>query len=136
MVKLSDELNHLKLYLSIEQVRFGHRLKTAFETDEGLDLLVPPLILQPILENAIKFGLYDTIGEVEIKIITKVENKHLIITIQNPFDSETSIVSKGTGFGLHSVSRRLYLLYARHDLLSTFANLNVFNTTITIPQSI
>ncbi len=137
LVKLEDELNHLQLYLDIEKVRFGHRLKTVFETtDEALEYLVPQLILQPIVENAIKFGLYDTTGEVEIKIKAIVEKSTLKITIQNPFDAQTSVVKKGTGFGLKSVSRRLYLLYARNDLLETHSDKNLFTTTLIIPQNL
>lgn len=136
LIKLQDELSHLQLYLDIEKVRFGHRLRTVFETDEAtLDYLLPPLILQPIVENAIKFGLYDTTEEVEIKIKSVLENNVLKITIQNPFDAQTSVVKKGTGFGLKSVSRRLYLLYGRNDLLETFAHENVFSTTLIIPKS-
>jgi two-component system LytT family sensor kinase len=134
-VKLSEELKHLEIYLEIEKVRFGHRLKTIFEIDKVEDFLLPPLILQPLLENAIKFGLYDTVGEVEIKIMAKEDNNQLKITIQNPFDSDTSLVNKGTGFGLHSVSRRLYLMYARHDLLHTFAKNGIYNTEIVVPQN-
>ena len=136
LIKLADELSHLQLYLDIEKVRFGHRLKTVFETDKtALEYLVPPLILQPIIENAIKFGLYDTTGEVEIKLNSMIVNNALKFTVQNPFDAQTSVVKKGTGFGLKSVSRRLYLLYARNDLLETTAHENLFSTVITIPQS-
>ena len=134
---LSEELGHLQLYLNIEKVRFGHRLSTVINCDEiSLDLKLPALILQPILENAIKFGLYDTIDEVEIKIESKVENKMLILTVQNPFDPTTSINSRGTGFGFKSVSRRLFLIYGRNDLLKTTTTEDTFTTTVHFPQII
>ena len=132
---LQEELKHLQLYLEIEKVRFGHRLHIDFNTDEtSLPLVIPPLLLQPIVENAIKFGLYDTIGDVCIKIISKKENNNLHITISNPFDKETAQPNRGTGFGLKSVQRRLYLLFYRNDLVQTNTTENTFTTTITIPQ--
>ena len=54
--------------------------------------------------------------------------------IQNPFDPETSQPLKGTGFGLSSIQRRLFLLFARHDLLTTQKDKEHFITTILIPQ--
>jgi two-component system, LytTR family, sensor kinase len=90
--------------------------------------------LQPVVENAIKFGLYDTLGETVIKISIEQEKGLLIISIQNPFDPVTSVSKPGTGFGLNSIQRRLYLLFARNDLLSTSAAENLFTTTVKIPQ--
>jgi hypothetical protein len=54
--------------------------------------------------------------------------------VKNPFDPETSLPKKGTGFGLSSVQRRLYLLFARNDLLQTETKDELFITTIKIPQ--
>lgn len=133
-VTLKEELQYLQLYLDIEKVRFGHRLFTKIESDESLDeLKLPALLLQPIMENAIKFGLYDTVDEIEICLKAQKEENNLIITVTNPFDPETS-APKGTGFGLRSVYRRLDLLFARNDLVSTEAKENIFITTIKIPQ--
>ena len=133
-VTLKEELQYLQLYLDIEKVRFGHRLSTKIEYDESIDdMKLPALLLQPIMENAIKFGLYDTIDDIEINLKATKEDHHLRVTVTNPFDPETS-APKGTGFGLQSVQRRLYLLFARHDLVSTEAKENIFTTTIKIPQ--
>ncbi len=136
-VPLSEELQQLQLYLEIEKVRFGHRLCIALHAQqESLPLLLPPLLLQPIVENAIKFGLYDTIGETTIQIETELsDNGQLIITTKNPYDPATQLPRKGTGFGLDSVQRRLYLLYARQDLLTTSQENSLFTTTIKIPQN-
>jgi two-component system, LytTR family, sensor kinase len=134
-VTLQEELQYLQLYLDIEKVRFGNRLATKIEVDENIkQLKLPSLILQPIVENAIKFGLYDITGETIIKIIAQKERNDLLIKVENPFDPETSSPQKGTGFGLKSVQRRLYLLFARNDLLNTQAKENIFTTTVKIPQ--
>ncbi len=132
---LREEIQYLELYLDIEKVRFGYRLQTTIEYDEEISQLkLPAMLLQPVVENAIKFGLYDTIGEVIISIHAEKNKQHLKITITNPFDAETSQPLKGTGFGLSSINRRLYLLFGRYDLLQTTQQENNFITTILIPQ--
>ena len=134
-VTLQEELQYLQLYLDIEKVRFGNRLATEIEVDEGTrQLKLPTLLLQPVVENAIKFGLYDTTGETVIRINVMKDGNNLAIKVQNPFDPETSSPKQGTGFGLNSVQRRLYLLFARTDLLVTTAKENIFITEIKIPQ--
>jgi sensor histidine kinase YesM len=132
---LEEELKYLQLYLDIEKVRFGHRLRTEIIfKDEILLFKLPALLLQPVVENAIKFGLYDTTGEVIIKITATTKDNHLKIIVQNPFDAETSQPFKGTGFGLSSIQRRLFLLFARNDLLKTKKENEHFMTIILIPQ--
>jgi two-component system, LytTR family, sensor kinase len=134
-VKMAEELQSLELYLDIEKVRFGHRLSTDVVKDEkSQQMLIPPMLLQPVVENAIKFGLYDTTEDVTIKISVVAENDSLKVTVENPFDPETASPQHGTGFGLNSVKRRLYLLFARTDLVETFAKDKVFTTTINIPK--
>lgn len=135
-VSLDDELNHLGLYLDIEKVRFGHRLKTEITCDESLRALkLPALILQPVVENAIKFGLYDTTGEITIMIEARIEGSLLEIRVTNPFDEATS-ARAGTGFGLSAVQRRLDLLFNRSDLLKTEKQAGVFVTILRIPQAL
>jgi len=137
LVKLSEELEHLTLYLDIEKVRFGHRMKVEFNvSEESLQKQLPSLLLQPIVENAIKFGLYDITGDVTISILTAVHAPYLHIEIKNPFDPETKRAKAGVGFGLSSIQRRLYLLYARQDLLLTEKKENIFITTLKIPQAV
>lgn len=134
-VTLQEELQYLQLYLDIEKVRFGNRLATVIDSDEAThQLKLPALLLQPIVENAIKFGLYDTTGETVIRVYTTKDDNNLVIKVFNPFDPETSSPKQGTGFGLKSVQRRLYLLFARTDLLFTDAKDNIFTTVVKIPQ--
>ncbi len=134
-VSLADELNHLQLYLDIEMVRFGHRLSTVVTSDEICQkMLIPPMILQPIVENAIKFGLYDTTGEVIIYIAANCINNELHVSVQNPYDPDTTRPKHGPGFGLSGVKRRLHLLFGRTDLLETKADSHIFTSRVKIPQ--
>lgn len=135
LIPLADEIAHLSLYLDIEKVRFGHRLTTTFHLQEDANQAkLPSMIIQPILENAIKFGLYNVIGEVEITIDIRIENYTLYIAITNPFDADQFESRKGTGFGLSSIQRRLFLLYSRTDLLETSIYKNTFTSILKIPQ--
>lgn len=135
LIPLSDEIKHLELYLEIEKVRFGHRLNTAFSYDEEtLHAKVPAMIVQPLMENAIKHGLYNVTGDVCIETSISLENQMLTISISNPFDEDQFYNNKGTGFGLSSVQRRLFLLYSRTDLLNIRKQEQKFTATIKIPQ--
>jgi len=134
-VSLQEEIQYLELYLEIEKVRFGNRLTPIVTIDPlSLSRKLPALLLQPLVENAIKFGLYDTIGETVIRISTVAKENELEVIVSNPFDPETSSPRQGTGFGLKSVQRRLYLLFDRNDLVITEAKDNIFTTRVTIPQ--
>jgi two-component system, LytTR family, sensor kinase len=136
LVSFSEELAHLELYLEIEKVRFGHRMKTYVDQNErAASCKIPSLLLQPVVENAIKFGLYDTTGDIVIRLRAEGVDNYLVVTVENPFDASTTKPRQGTGFGLNSVQRRLYLLFARHDLLSTSQDDTTFTTTIKIPQT-
>jgi LytS/YehU family sensor histidine kinase len=133
-ISLSEEWNYLQLYLDIEKVRFGHRLEvnTNF-SNESLAWKIPTLLLQPIVENAIKFGLYGTTEKVKITLDAADEHEMLNVIITNPFDPEVQ-PAKGGGFGLSGIKRRLYLLFARNDLLETKVEGNLFTVVLKIPK--
>lgn len=135
-IPLKEEFVYLELYLDIEKVRFRHRLTTTVNyTDDVSNMQIPPMLLQPVVENAIKFGLYDTIEAITIEIKAWQENGILIVSVSNPFDpSLQQQPYQGTGFGLNSIRRRLYLLFAQQGLLETKINDNLFTTLIKIPQ--
>ena len=134
-IPLPEELQYLQWYLDIEKVRFGHRLSTTVSADPETDqLMIPPMLLQPVVENAIKYGLYDTTEAITITIKAWKIDDLLHIQVQNPFDASLQQKPTGTGFGLNSIGRRLYLLFARQDLLETNANENIYTTLIKVPQ--
>ena len=132
-IPVSEELNYIESYLAIESVRFGNRLNVFFDKNYSATATIPPFLFQPILENAIKFGLYGKTGKVEINIGIKNDGQMLTLTVTNPYDPLTQPAG-GTGFGLQGIRRRLYLLYARNDLLETMKNEETFTTILQIPQ--
>jgi len=133
-ITVKQEMEYLQLYLAIEKVRFGHRLEVRMNLDEQIELwLIPPLLLQPLVENAIKFGLYGTTGQVIISLHTQREGDSLLVVISNPFDEDVQ-PAEGSGFGLNGLKRRLYLLYARNDLLTTHVEGNNFMVKLQLPE--
>jgi len=135
LLNIREELEHLQLYLDIEKVRFGHRLNVILQVDKSSESsYLPAMIIQPLLENAIKYGLYDTTGKVDIRIDVQKKENLLQIQIKNPFDSEVQNIQKSSGFGLRSVERRLFLIYGRTDLLQTKTEKHIFTAIISIPQ--
>ncbi|EPA00233.1 Autolysin sensor kinase [Indibacter alkaliphilus LW1] len=133
-IKVAEEKEYLDLFLAIEKVRFGHRLKTEFRiSDDTEELKLPQLLIQPILENAIKHGLYGITGEVLIQIAFEKQGEFLTVMITNPFNQEAG-KTKGSGFGLEAVSRRLFLIFGRNDLLKTTEEADTFKVKIKVPQ--
>lgn len=135
LIPLREEIRHLQLYTDIEKVRFGDRLTVVYTIpDELLELKLPHLILQPMIENAVKYGLYGNIDAVEISITGSVERDQLVIRMSNPFDPTTSAGAKGTGYGLQSIEKKMQLIYRQANLLSIQQNENFFSTELKIPQ--
>jgi hypothetical protein len=132
-ISLSDEIKYLTMYFDIERVRFGHRLLVDLQVEEGVEgLKIPPLLVQPLVENAIKYGLYGTLGEVKISLRFQKDGNYLLVGVDNPYDGQES-AQGGTGFGLSSVERRLFLIYGRTDLLEKSASNGLFSVYLKIP---
>lgn len=142
---LNKEIEDIQLYFEIEKIRFGHRLQMQIEVESDLnEINVPPLLFQPLVENAIKYGLYGTLGNVTITIkvyttYSKSNKSFLTFEITNPFESETEHKPAGTGFGLNNIKNRLYIIYGTSRLLQTYIttldnNLNEFKAFLSLPQ--
>lgn len=132
-VTLRDELKSLRLYFDIEKIRFGDKLLTEENIDPWcLNLKLPVMILQPLYENAIKHGVYESTGTVTIKTEVKKSGDYMLITISNNYES-SSLSRVGTGTGLINVERRLSLFYGDEAMIKTSAENNVFKVTLFIP---
>ena len=143
LVPLEEEFSYLRNYLWIETARFGERLQVAWNGLEALPALssaemsrlcLPPFLLQPLLENAIKFGVYGQTGQVTISVSVALGDGLLRIAVSNPYDDAGMKGAEGTGFGIEGIRRRLYLMYARQDLLRTKVEDSIFTATLLIPQ--
>lgn len=133
-IQIEEELAYIESYLAIESIRFGDRLQVKIEKRFNASSIIPAFIIQPLIENAIKYGLYGNIGHVVISIQIESIDDYLSIEISNPFDMNHQL-PKGTGFGLEGIKRRLFLMYGRNDLLLTKQHNQEFTTLLKIPQS-
>ena len=133
-VLFKQELENNKLYLQIEKVRFGSKLNPVFEIDERcLQAEIPNMILQPLYENAIKYGVYEATEAVNVKTICKCTDEYLQITISNSYDPDV-ISKRGEGIGLRNIRDRLQIIYGNPHLLKLEDNKKEFTVTLTIPQ--
>lgn len=132
-VPVEDELSYIEAYLNIEGVRFGDRLHIDIKRNNIEDMRMPSHLLQPLVENAVKYGLQCEGRNITITIQLDGAPGMMTITITNP-RTTMALAPKGTGFGLEGVHRRLYLLYARTDLLETISTDTQFTTILKIPQ--
>lgn len=134
MVSFSRELENIKLYLSIEKVRFGKKLNAEFEIDAHcLESEIPNMILQPLYENAIKYGVYETTEQVTIKTTCVCDGNSLKITITNDYDAD-SIKRKGEGIGLRNIRKRMEIIYNQPDLIKITDHKTSFEVQLIIPQ--
>lgn len=133
-VLFKQELENNKLYLQIEKVRFGSKLNPVFEIDvKCLQAEIPNMILQPLYENAIKYGVYEATEPVEVKTICRCTDDFLQVTIKNTYDSNV-LSKRGEGIGLRNIRDRLQIIYGNPHLLKLEDNKNEFTVTLTIPQ--
>src|SRR5262245_57899069 len=135
-VPLSRELEYLKLYLSIEQLRFSDRLRVDFDVDpELLEAAVPHMGLQPIVENAIRHGVgaRATAGMIAIRAYRHGENLHLSVSDDGPGFSG-ACASGGMGLGLANTRARLKQLYGENAELRTVSGAaGGANVTMVLP---
>lgn len=125
-ITLEEEISAAMLYLDIEKVRFGDRLEVNVNVvEEAKQALVPSLILQPLVENSVKYAIAKTEGLGRIDITAIVADGQLIITVADngpePFDS-TKMKIRGSGVGLVNTKQRLKALYGKQFSFNLSAN--------------
>ena len=117
-VSLEKELNIVKDYLALENMRFEDRLHVEYEIDEDtLDQKVPPMMLQTLVENAIKHGISKQISGGKIRIVSDFKDSYHELAVQNT-GKLVNGTAKGEGFGLPSTLNRLSLLYGERARFS------------------
>jgi len=131
-VPLSEELDFTDDYLDIEVVRFGEKLRVVKEiAPETLDIIVPSMLLQPLIENSIKHGLEPRISGGTVTLRSRIDNGRLLLEIEDdgvgiepggPTTAPVSgLVREGSGIGMRNVRERIQVLYgdeAHVDIIS------------------
>jgi hypothetical protein len=131
-IPFQEEMELTRMYLDVEQVRFGDRLRLAEDIDPACaDCQIPALLIQPLVENAVKHGiaLIDEGGE--ISMVGRVEHDSLRFTIENPFDPDAP--ASRSGIGLANVRRRLDARYGNSGQLEIEAGERRYKVTLTLP---
>ena len=134
-VAFGEELALAERYLAVEQVRFGARL--GFEKSVAPDAercLVPPLLLQPLIENAVKHGVADRVEGGTVRVTAAVRGGALEIAVENPRDPEAP-PRRGQGMGLENVKQRLNALDPQHARLDVYREADAFRVRLTLPAS-
>ncbi|OIR06911.1 sensor histidine kinase YpdA [mine drainage metagenome] len=112
MTSLENELNIVKDYLALELIRFEDRLKIEYDIDEDtLDQPVPPMMLQTLVENAIKHGISKQVHGGVVRIISDFKDNHHELIVQNTGKLNDAVFAEG--FGLTSTQNRLNLLFGK-----------------------
>ncbi|WP_041693353.1 sensor histidine kinase [Emticicia oligotrophica] len=113
-ISLKEELKTIEDYLALEKVRYEERLQTKWDVDnETLGIQVPPMMLQTLVENAIKHGVQKAIGWGFVEINTSIIDDKLLIKIRNTGQlHSTESDSESSGFGLKNTAQRLDILYS------------------------
>ncbi|MEO6363124.1 MAG: histidine kinase [Caldimonas sp.] len=131
-VSLGEEVELAQRYLDIEQIRFGSRLQVNWELDpEAASARVPPLLLQPLVENAVRHGVEPSAEGGVIRVRTKVKMGRAVLSIANSVPPEAS--RPGHGMALKNVRERLRLM---HDVAAQFEarqDKDVFRVQIVVP---
>jgi two-component system, LytTR family, sensor histidine kinase AlgZ len=131
-VTLAEEVELARRYLAIEQIRFGNRMQVTWELDPEAGLaLVPPLLLQPLVENAVRHGIEPTDAPGIIRVRTRVKLGRALVSIVNTVPGAAS--QPGNGIALRNVRDRLRLM---HDVAAQFEarrEEEVFRVQIVLP---
>jgi two-component system sensor histidine kinase AlgZ len=131
-VTLADEIALAKRYLAIEQVRFGERIRVEWTLDDAANAArLPPLLLQPLVENAVKHGVEPSANGAEIRVSTRRRGSRVVIKVSNT--TPVSGSTPGSGLALDNVRERLSLL---HDVQAQFQSglkNGVFQVRMEIP---
>ncbi len=136
-ITLQEELDALRLYLDIEKTRFDERLTVHFEVSPATEkLLVPSLIIQPLVENSIKYAIAKMKSGGEIRISARCEQDELILQVADngPFSCFSQLPGMSQGVGLQNIDERLNVIYPhQHQFELSVAQPQGFVVTMTLP---
>ena len=135
LIPLSEELELCHRYLDIEALRLGERLQQKWNIDTlPRDALVPPLLIQPLLENAIYHGIEPLTEGGTIEVTGQLENKKIALTIRNPLNHNTDQqIARGNQLAHDNIRERLTALHGKQGSLQIEADEDSYQVTIRFP---
>jgi sensor histidine kinase YesM len=134
-VQIEEELETLQKYVDIEKVRYGEKLQVDIQVEENCNgFLLPPMILQPLIENAIKYGRGQSGGESFVGVHVQMIDGHCQISVENNYDKEF-VNNVGEGIGLKNIQKRLEILYSYDYQFETHDDGKVFKALMILPKT-
>jgi two-component system, LytTR family, sensor histidine kinase AlgZ len=134
-IPLGEELALTTSYLDVERVRFGPKLRIRQQLADGCaECSIPPLLVQPLIENAIKHGIATLPEGGEIALSSERRDNHLRLVIENPFDPDAPPAQR-TGFGLLGVRNRLHARYGAAGRLEIDVQPALYRVILSVPWS-
>lgn len=131
-ITLSQEFQLAERYLEVERIRFDERLRVALDPDDAGAALVPPLLLQPIVENAVTHGIAHTVEGGTLRMTASRTPSTVRIVVENPCDPDRPRRT-GTGVGLANVRARLRALHGDDAWVTTAEKDGMFRTEVALP---
>lgn len=132
-ITFADEWSLAERFLAIEQVRLGPRLRITHEHDpSAADCPVPPLLLQPLVENAVIHGVSQLIEGGTIRMTSHRDGSTLTVTVENPCDPDR-LRTRGVGLGLELLRKRLMTEFGVHDAVRAEERSGQFRVEVRIP---
>ena len=136
-VTLAEEITLARRYLAIEEVRFGKRLQVQWSLDPRTDnARLPPLLLQPLVENAVKHGVEPSACGGKLRVLTELRGSRVVVRITNTLpstDTRTGDLPRGHGIALDNVRARLALLHDVQGAFSAGVQDGLYQVRITLP---
>ena len=132
-VRLADEIDLLERYASLEQLRLGERLRVVWDiADAPTQTLMPPLVLQPLLENAIYHGVEPGTGTGEVSVSIRRRGGAVVVAIENPYHPVPDKRS-GNRIAVENIRERLQLFFDAEARIEHRVERNRYRVTVVMP---
>lgn len=137
LVPLQDEVDICKSYLDIEMLRLGDRLNVDWQITADLDACqIPPLTLQPLIENAVYHGIQPLVDGGTVTITISCDDDHLFMQIENPYQENQDPEAKGNQVAVKNIKNRLELLYGDESTLVLHQKTASYQVEVTLPKQL
>ena len=130
---LGREIELARMYLAIESERLGERLLVRWNIDAALDASLPPLLLQPLVENAVHHGVERCGLGGEIRVRAEIKGGQLLLSVSNPLSAEQDSPHQGNRMALDNLRERLALFYDAEASLQVAEADGQYHTMIRLP---
>ena len=133
-IRVAEELKIVRAYLEIEELRLGSKLTVELEVDDGaLEIEIPVLSIQPLVENAVKHGVASRAGNGFVRLAVKSDSERLVVKVSNSGEFVSQSAGGGSGVGLANVRRRLALHYGAAATIDVSVSAGVTTVSFAVP---